>query len=113
MRLRSCWGLLTASPEIVLIYIVGRIAEGISLLKQAVSGTETLGFLTIQSLHLVHLGEAYVLGDQLEDAHAIAGRALTFARERCQRNYEAFALRLLGDISVRRESPEHAEGHYP
>jgi tetratricopeptide (TPR) repeat protein len=47
-----------------------------------------------------------------KDALAFAGRALTFARERGQRPYEAWALRLLGDFTVRRDPPEHADGHY-
>ena len=42
----------------------------------------------------------------------VAERALTFARERGQRGYEAWALRLLGEVTARRDPPEHADGHY-
>ena len=29
-----------------------------------------------------------------------------------QRPYEAWALRLLGEVAARRDTPEHADGHY-
>jgi tetratricopeptide (TPR) repeat protein len=60
----------------------------------------------------MYLGEAYVLADRLEDALVLADRALTFARERGQRGYEAWALRLLGEVTARRDPPKHADGHY-
>jgi tetratricopeptide (TPR) repeat protein len=58
------------------------------------------------------LSEAYVLADRLDDALAFALRALTLAREGGQRPYEAWALRLLGEVTARHDSPEHADGHY-
>ena len=36
----------------------------------------------------------------------------TLARERGQRGYEAWALRLLGEVTARLDPPEHADGHY-
>ena len=89
----------------------GRNAEGIPLLEQALSAGETMGFAVYQPLYLVYLGEAY-LADRLEDARECAGRALTLARERGQRGCEALALRLLGEITARRDPPVHAERHY-
>ena len=47
-----------------------------------------------------------------EDALEFAGRALTLARERGQRGYQAWALRLLGEVAARRDLPESADGHY-
>jgi len=38
--------------------------------------------------------------------------AVTFARERGQRPFEARSLRLLGDVVAPRDSPEHADGYY-
>src|SRR5207248_6352928 len=60
------------------------------------------------------LGEAHMLAGRLEEAHALAERALALAREHQERGNEAYALRLLGDIAARREPPEHgqAEAHY-
>src|SRR5262249_8001055 len=47
-------------------------------------------------------------------AMELALRALEFSRNHKQRGYQAYALRLLGEIAVRREPPEHgqAEAHY-
>jgi tetratricopeptide (TPR) repeat protein len=89
----------------------GQIAEGIPLLEQALSAIENMGYGSVQFL-LAYLGEAYVLADRPEDALALAGRALTLARERGQRGHEAWALRLLGEVTARRDPPEGAEGHY-
>ena len=71
-----------------------------------------MGFGSHLPLFLTYLGEAYGLADRLEDALEVAGRALTLARERGHRPYEAWALRLLGEIAARRDPPEHADGHY-
>ncbi len=60
----------------------------------------------------MYLGEAYVLGDRLKEAREFTGQALTFARERGQRPYEAWALRLLGEVTARRHAPEQGDGHY-
>jgi tetratricopeptide (TPR) repeat protein len=62
----------------------------------------------------VCLGESYVLADRLDDALALAARALSFSRERGYRGYEASALRLLGEIASHRDPPDlaTAESHY-
>jgi sugar phosphate isomerase/epimerase len=45
---------------------------------------------------------------------AIAEQTLALAREHQQRGYQAYALRLLGDIAAHRDPPENglAESHY-
>ena len=55
-----------------------------------------------------------MLAGCLEEAHALAERALALAREHQERGHQAYALRLLGDIGARREPPESesAETHY-
>jgi class 3 adenylate cyclase/tetratricopeptide (TPR) repeat protein len=92
----------------------GRVAEGIALLEQALSTLETMGFGAYQSLFLAYLGEAHVLAGRLEDALESAGRALTLGRERGQRGDEAWALRLLGEVTAHRDPSNIvvAEGHY-
>jgi tetratricopeptide (TPR) repeat protein len=90
----------------------GRIAEGIPLAEHALSAIGSMGFGAFQPLFLVYLSEAHMLAERLEDALEFAGRALSLARERGQRGYEAWALRLLGEVTARRDSPEHAGGHY-
>jgi len=71
-----------------------------------------MGHRLAQSFFLVPLGEAYVLAGRLADARELAGRALTFARQGGQRPYQAWALRLLGEVAARSDSPQHAEGYF-
>ncbi len=52
------------------------------------------------------LGEAQLLAGRLEEAQALAERALALAREHQRRGEEAYALRLIGEIAARREPPE-------
>ena len=60
------------------------------------------------------LGEAHLLAGRLEEAHALAERALALAREHQERGNQAYALRLLGDIAAHRDPPDvdQAEAHY-
>ena len=94
--------------------VARRGAEGLSLLREAVAGIESMGIGAFHALQCVQLGEAYLLTDRAEDALALASRALSIARERRQRGYEAYALRLLGAIATHRDSPdvEMTEAHY-
>ncbi|SHH44684.1 Predicted ATPase [Bradyrhizobium erythrophlei] len=92
--------------------LLGRTAEGFSLLEQALGAFEAMGHQVAQTAMLMRLGEACVLADQLENGLNFARRALTIAREGGQRGNEAKALRLLGDVATRHGSPEHAERHY-
>ncbi len=91
----------------------GRVEEGLSLLQQAVTALES-GFRLWHSLVVGYLGEACLRADRLKDASAVAGRALTLARERRERGYQAWAFRLLGEIASRGDSEgvETADGHF-
>ena len=55
-----------------------------------------------------------MLAGRLEEAHALAERALALARAHQERGHQAYALRLLGEIAARREPPEsdQAGDHY-
>jgi class 3 adenylate cyclase/tetratricopeptide (TPR) repeat protein len=77
----------------------GRIDEGVSCLKQALTDYESAGIGYHHSLSVEQLGEAYLLADQVDNARACADRAVILARGRGERGYEAWALRLLGDIA--------------
>jgi len=92
----------------------GRIREGVSWLQQALTAYESTGFGLFHSLSVVQLGEAYLLADQVEDARACAERAVRLARERGERGYETYALRLLGEIAAHRVplATELAEQYY-
>ena len=71
------------------------------------------------------MGAAYTMGGRIadamplltqamEEARALAERALALARQHEERGNHAYALRLLGEIAARREPPERdqAEAHY-
>jgi class 3 adenylate cyclase/tetratricopeptide (TPR) repeat protein len=92
----------------------GRITDAVSLLTQALEQTIATAMVVYQARCSLALGEAQLLAGCLEGAHAHAERALAHAREYQERDSQAYALRLLGDIAARREPPEtaQAEAHY-
>ena len=55
-----------------------------------------------------------MLAGRLEEAHALAERALALAREHQERGNQAYALRLLGEIAAHRDPPDvdAAATHY-
>jgi predicted ATPase len=89
----------------------GRIAEALTLLEQAVERPTMKRFYTPQ---VSWLGEAYLLARRREEAHQVASRGLTLARDKKEQGYEAWVLRLLGEIAAHKDSPDvgEAEDHY-
>jgi predicted ATPase/class 3 adenylate cyclase len=92
----------------------GRVAEGLSLLQEALTGMESMGMVQWRTPLIVHLGETCLLAGRPEDALTLAGRGLTLASELGHRGSEAWALRLLGEISSHGGRPDLAiaEAHY-
>jgi tetratricopeptide (TPR) repeat protein len=86
----------------------GRTGEGVSCLQQALTAYEAAGIGFDHSLSVEQLGEAYLLAGHVENAHAWADRAVMLARGRRERGYEAWALRLLGDIASHHARPDMA-----
>ncbi len=91
--------------------LAGRLDEGLSLLERVeevtagqMGGPGAMAFL----------GEAYLLAGRRDAAQARAGRALRLAVERKERGWQAWALRLLGEIASRGAPPEieDAEDHF-
>ncbi len=89
--------------------ISGEIEKGTGLLRRAVSDYESLGMGLFRSLIGVQLGEALLLDERFEEAQSVAERSLALARKRGERGHEAYALRLLGDISIR-HGASHNDG---
>ena len=58
------------------------------------------------------LGEAHLMAGRLDEAHAQAERALALARAHQERGNEAYALRLLAEIRVRRRLPEGEDAEH-
>ena len=89
----------------------GRLADGLSLLQQAIEvGRERAAY----ALHATHLSEAYLLANRSEDAIRLARQAVDFARDHKRRGNQAWALRVLGEIASHRDpvDAENAEASY-
>jgi tetratricopeptide (TPR) repeat protein len=86
----------------------------VTLLTQAMKQTMATEMIGLLVLCLLSLGEAQLLASRLEEAQALAERALVYAREHQERGHQAYALRTLGEIATRRAPPERdqAEAHY-
>jgi class 3 adenylate cyclase/tetratricopeptide (TPR) repeat protein len=94
--------------------LCGRVTDAVVLLMQAMDQTSAMETVFIQALCRLALGEAHLLAGHLEEAHALADRALTLARAHQERGHQAYALHLLGNIAALREPPEcdQAVAHY-
>jgi tetratricopeptide (TPR) repeat protein len=86
----------------------------VPLLTQALEQVTATGTVIHQALCGLSLGEGQLLAGHLEEAHALTEGVLAHARERQERGYQAYALRLLGEIAARRDplEAEQAEGSY-
>jgi tetratricopeptide (TPR) repeat protein len=85
--------------------------QSLPLREQAVESTKGFG----ERSHTISLaGEGSLLAGQIGDATKLAEQALRLSRTSKERGFEAWALRLLGEISARRDPPEveRAESHY-
>jgi predicted ATPase len=108
------WFPLIAAPLGATYTLGERVADAVPLLTQAMAQTTAMKRVDFQAFCHLFLGEAHLLAGRLEEAHALAERALALAREHQERGNQAYALRLLGDIAIRREplQVEPAEAHY-
>jgi len=88
----------------------GRVAEALPLLEQAAS----MGSRSGHAIYTARLSEAYLLAGQIDKASTLAEQALALARERKERGYQAWALRLCGEIASQSDPPEieSAEAYY-
>ena len=81
----------------------GRVTEALPLLERALLELRRPPDIwAASSLLPVWLGEGYVLADRLEEAMQLGQQALEVTRAQKQKGYQAYALRLLGDIAARR-----------
>jgi class 3 adenylate cyclase/tetratricopeptide (TPR) repeat protein len=92
----------------------GRLSEAIGYLEDGVENLAAAGRVAFLSLSTVWLSEGYLLCGRLDEANAVANRALDLSRNHKERGHEAWALKMLGDIAIHRESPqtEQAEVYY-
>jgi class 3 adenylate cyclase len=97
-----------SAPSLALAYaLAGRAADALAVLGHV---GEDLGSPPSPLV----CGEAYLYTGRVEEAHRLAQRELTGARDHKTRGHEARALWLLGEIALRRDPPDVAlaEAHY-
>ena len=80
----------------------GRIPEALLLFEQVVE--QAMG--TQQWTAPIRMGEGYLLAGHLEEASALAERALALSRTHKARGNEAWSLRLLGEIALHGQPPD-------
>ena len=104
---------LVASPLGLAYVLSGRIAEGVSLLEQAVGQTAPKR-RSGQAFRVACLSEAYFHAARIEDALSQAKLALELSHEHQERGREAWILRLIGEIHARRDHSrtDQSEQHY-
>jgi tetratricopeptide (TPR) repeat protein len=92
----------------------GRAADAVPLLTQAMEQAMAMEMVVDQARCYLSLGEAQMMAGQLEEAQALAERTLGLARAHRERDHQAYAMHLLGDIAARREPPEaeQADAYY-
>jgi class 3 adenylate cyclase/tetratricopeptide (TPR) repeat protein len=90
----------------------GQMSKALPLLEQAIGQSPSRSVYHARLLG--YLSEAYLLDGRPNDALPLAVSALELSRSRQERGFQAYALRLLGEIAGYREPPEceQAEAHY-
>jgi len=90
----------------------GRLADSLPLLEQISAMVSTLWTNALPTG--LALSTAYLASERTVEASELAARVMTLATERHARGYLAHALRLLGDINLRRSPLDESqtEGYY-
>src|SRR4029453_18970901 len=93
--------------------LAGRMRDALSLLEQAL-GQGAARPSVYHARLLGYLSEVYLLDGRPEDALPHAMRALELAHARKERGFQAYTLRLVGDIAAHHEphTVEQAVAHY-
>jgi tetratricopeptide (TPR) repeat protein len=81
----------------------GRLEEARSWLEEALNASTAMGVQAMRALFVAWRSEVLALQGLLDEAEEQAQHALALARDGGYRGHEAWALRLLGELAVRRE----------
>ena len=88
--------------------LADRASAGVAMLQQAVHDAASVNFLVYQPLLLGALSEAHLGAGRPSEARHHGQQALRLARARRERGYEAWALRVLGEIAARQQPADGA-----
>jgi tetratricopeptide (TPR) repeat protein len=108
------WFPRVAAPLGAVYTLIGRVADAVSLLTQAMEQNNAIENVWFEMVCNLRLGEALVLAGHPAEAQARAARGLALARAHQGRNTEAYALWILGKIAAQGAPSERtrAAGHY-
>ena len=92
----------------------GRLSEALPLLDRAVEAWISMKIMGLRSFFVGLRSEGYLLAGRPDDALELAERALGLSRAQKERGFEAWTVRLLGEIASHRDPPEveNAEDSY-
>jgi predicted negative regulator of RcsB-dependent stress response len=90
----------------------GRLEEAVSLLERADRHAESIGFAYGHAVVVTILAEATLQAGRVENAAGAADRGLGLARRHDQRGWEAWALRVQGEIAAAGDERAAAEARY-
>ena len=91
---------------------VGRIDEGLALLREADVQAQKIGFTFGHSLVLTQLGAVFLLAGQADLAHGAGQHAVEMAHRFGERGNEAWAQSLLGRVAAACCQRQEAEARY-
>ena len=89
-----------------------RVTDALPLLESAVGGAAAMHRRVDQALWSIHLSEALLWVDRIDDARGNAQNALQLARQHGERGNEAHALRIQGEALSRGFDDGQALDHY-
>jgi tetratricopeptide (TPR) repeat protein len=94
--------------------LAGRTVEALPLLDQMLERVATGNPLFFHALVLTELSETLLLVGRVDEASALAEHLRELSRTHTGRGYQAHASRLLGEVAMRRDSPDinQAATHY-
>jgi tetratricopeptide (TPR) repeat protein len=81
--------------------LAGRVPDAVKLLEDAVSQATSMKAMYGHSLRLAYLGEAALADGRIDDARRHAQHALDVSRSQHERGHEAYALRVIAEITAR------------
>jgi class 3 adenylate cyclase/tetratricopeptide (TPR) repeat protein len=105
------WGFSRSLGQVMsvlgrILVLSGRATEAVELLEQGLRRTDAVGHTWLRCPRLSDLGEAYLMVGRVQDAAACATEAVESARERGERGFEAWALRLQAEVALAAQPPD-------
>jgi tetratricopeptide (TPR) repeat protein len=91
-----------------ILVLSGRATEAVELLEEGLRRTDAAGLTFLRCPRLTDLAEAYLRVGRVQDAATRATMAVESARERGERGFEAWALRLEAEIALAAQPPDAA-----